>query len=376
MNSSLATVVPATDSRQWTDIRQSLLSIHVAGFAAYYALGFTTHRHLVKQDKQYIALPIIYLFFPFLYPCQILVAIPLAVRNRLWRPYQSYAYYMCGILGMCAKRIKFEDPHHNKDDTAERCGPGLLLDYFVPRVRLVRRPWSHQRWFGVFVTIVALYQAISTSILYMHRWSLQGSKLLEIDHRIGVMALGASVSILSYLSLELTSYDWEDMLCTDEQHLLHEYTKDSLHAWDKEHPKLVGGLDVSNKHVYDFALAICLHLIHLHFAGRSFPLFHRTDWAFDGRSVLAILLYSILGLITTPVLSDALFRTETTTFWRRMTSGDVLARIVVYLAGIYLAVVTVLSEIREIQQISNGVVNNWNKNWTWKDPWTSTLWSL
>lgn len=96
-------------TRQWPEIRQALVIIHVAGMVAYCQLGTITRRHKAKWDWQYIVLPLVFCFFPMLYICQMMMSVPLAVRNIIWRPYQGLKYYVSGILGVYLERKVFRD---------------------------------------------------------------------------------------------------------------------------------------------------------------------------------------------------------------------------------------------------------------------------
>jgi hypothetical protein len=44
-----------------------------------------------------------------LYICQMMMSVPLAVRNIIWRPYQGLKYYVSGILGVYLERKVFRD---------------------------------------------------------------------------------------------------------------------------------------------------------------------------------------------------------------------------------------------------------------------------
>ena len=261
--------------RQWSEIRQSLISSHLFGLAAYYQLGAITHRNGAKWDNQRIILPLAFLLFPLLHPCHIIVAIFLASRNYMWRPPQGLNYYICAVMGMYAVRTSFVDQMGMRDGAAERRGHGLLLDIFKPRARPVQKLWTGARVFNVCMAVVFLYQAASTLTLCTHRWASTRAAMLEIDYRIGLMALGGLLSGLGYIFFELTGYDWEDTLCTDRGPNLDCWMEGSLHKGLDSYRHLADGLDTTNKHVYDCALALTIHILCLRFTGRCFPFFDR-----------------------------------------------------------------------------------------------------
>ena len=368
-----------TNTREWSDIRQPLYSTHIFSLAAYYQLGSITHRNGAKWDRQHIVLPLIFLFFPLLYPSQIIVATLLGVRNYIWRPNQGLKYYICAVLGMYALRSSLVDGAGNHDYPAKRRGYHLLLDIFKPRARPIDKPWSGTRVFSIILGVIFLYQAASTTILYVHRWATPGPTLLEIEHRIGLTAIGGFASCLGYLFFELTGYDWEDTLCTDRGPQLEHWQEGSLHKGNQlSHRHLADGLDTSNKHTYDCALAVCLHLLYLRLAGRDFPLFDRRARYRDDDTLLwsAAVPYIALAVLSVPMLAEAFWSAPTMRWYQRLPGGGFKSRICILLACVYVSTMTLLSECREIVEVNRGQVDEFNSLWNWEDPWTDFLWPL
>lgn len=365
------------DSRQWSDIRQSLFSTHLFGLAAYYQLGAITHRNGAKWDGQRIILPLTFLFFPLLYPCQVIVAILLASRNYIWRPPQGLSYYLCAVLGMYAMRTSFVDQTNMRDEAAERRGYHLLLDIFKPRARRIQKPWTGARVFNICMATVFLYQAASTSILCAHRWARSGSTLLEIDHRIGLMALGGLLSGMGYLFFELTGYDWEDTLCTDRGPKLDSWMEGSLHKGSNTYRHLADGLDTSNKHIYDCALAITIHVLYLRLIGRCFPLFDSRYEQTNNMPMSIAFPYVILVTMSVPMMAEVYWSASARKLYDTLpVGGGIKSRICIVLSGLFLTVMTLRSEIGEIIRANKGQTNKLNADWNWADPWGSCLWPL
>lgn len=365
------------DLRQWSDARQSLLATHIAGMVAYYQLGVITHRNHSRWDRQNVILPLIFLFFPLLYLCQIVVASLSVIRDLTWRKYQGLNYYICGLLGMYAKRISFHDADQNYDDTSERLGGGLLLDVFKPRAELRRRKWSEMRWFNIFMTLLALHQALSTSILYVRRWMRGGEEFLAMDHRIGLMAIGALSASLGYFFFESTGFFWVDILCTDKGPKLADYTHGTLHGDSSGNEvNIAKSLDVTNKHVFDAALAACTHLILLRSIGRHFPLFHRIDSSVTHAPLLLSLVpFAVTLIMVVPIVIFSFLASKLRHVWPREIWGSPFRMFIVVLA-VYVAGATIYTEAMEVRDVLHHGPSSLNINWRWKDPWNDFLWSF
>ena len=368
--------LPNANSREWSEIRQSLISSHVFGLAAYYQLTAITHRNGAKWDNQRIILPLTFLFFPLLYPCQIIVAIFLASRNCIWRPRQGLNYHLCAVLGMYAVRTSFVDPKGMRDDHAERRGYHLLSDIFKPRAHPVQKPWTGGRVFNICMAIVFLYQIASTLTLCGHRWASSGPTMLEIDHRIGLMAAGGLLSGLGYFFFELTGFDWEDTLCTDRGPTLDCWKEGSLHKGLDSHRHLADGLDTSNKYVYDCALALTMHILYLRFTGRCFPFFDRRYDNINNMSISVAIPYIILVTMGIPMMADVYWSSSARKLYDSLPGSSIKSRICIILSGLFLSIMTVRSEAGEIIRVNRGQTDALNADWSWKDPWSSFLWPL
>ncbi|KAH6673487.1 hypothetical protein B0J14DRAFT_49817 [Halenospora varia] len=102
------------------------------GFCSYAHLGTTIHR--LRQGYQHIILPIVFLFFPLLQPCQIVLGFACAIRDwhALGRARQPrIPYFLCGMLGM----------HVVLPEQTLR-----ILDYPVNNLRRKSAPWNILRW--------------------------------------------------------------------------------------------------------------------------------------------------------------------------------------------------------------------------------------
>ncbi|KAF2495466.1 hypothetical protein BU16DRAFT_539421 [Lophium mytilinum] len=375
-----ANLTMVSDLREWPEIRQSLYATHLCGLVAYCQLGIITHRFRAKWDGQSIILPLVFVFFPLLYICQILVAIPLALRNLLWRPREGLKYYICAVLGIYTVRTSFVDEDGMVDDTSKAKGLALLLDQFTPRAIPLDRKWSDGRIFSFIVTLAPLYQCTSTSLLYIRRCTMQGAKLLDVDHRIGLMAIGASLALLGYYFFEVTGYDWQDTLCTPTTSggiKLLDYPLGTLHKFDQGlggDVSLIESIDVTNKHVYDCVLAACVHLIHLRFSGRCFPLFEHRNSNSHSIATATILPSAVALVASVPLIVRSFWASPARqVVWK----GDKLVRLLILLALSYIATATINSEVREVKQVvGQHVTTSWNQDWMWKDPWADFLWPV
>ena len=358
------------DTRDWPSIRQTLYATHVAGIFTFLQLGVTTHRHKSTWWRQDIFYPVFFCFFPLLYVAQVVVAVPLAVRNLIWRRYHGIRYYVCGVLGMYANRTHF--PYHDG-------GNSLLLDVFQPRAEPTNKPWTYSRGLAIGINLLGLYQVVSTSILYIHRWMLKEASLLAVDHRTGAMAIGATFVSLSQLFLDITGWDWEDILCKPgtQAENLQDWPNGTLHRFAQDDKNLIVSLDVTNKYVYDCALAVCLHLIHLRMANAYFPLFERRDPAMFDATYGTVLTSLILGCVLVTLASEAFWISERKLSYKLVPMGDKISRLSIALAMFYIATVTIYTEIVEVNRaVKGGLPTTLNADWAWRDPWVSFLWSF
>ena len=375
----------STDSRQWPEIRQSLWATHVAGLVAYYQLGVITNRNGARQDHQNILLPLVFLFFPLLYLCQMFVSLLLVVRNCFWRGYQGLNYYMCGLLGMYALR-RDHDEQDRCDFVGAWNGNRLLLDNFRPLVQPNRRRWTDIRGIDIIVSIVGLYQTLSTSILYVRRRTVPAAGLLDVDHRIGLMALGASICSFSYIFLQLTGYNWVYEGYDSRNHGRHPrkqravWPEATLRKSKESERHLGDSLCTSNKHVYDCALTVGLYILYLRFVRRVMPVFERNDYPRPniGSALLRwpiFVAYMVVLLPAVPLNLQVFWSTGTMRFCHIYGLGT-LNRLLITIACLYVAITTIWSEAEEVKRINDNRMDIWNADWRWKDPWSDFLWPL
>ena len=386
----------STDSRQWPEIRQSLWATHVAGLVAYYQLGVITNRNGARRDYQNILLPIVFLFFPLLYLCQMFVSLLLVARNCFWRDYQGLNYYVCGILGMYALRRD----HDRRDPCADLVGTWkgnrLLLDSFRPLVRPNHKRRNDTRGIDLIVSIVGLYQTLSTSILYVRRRTVPAAGLLDVDHRIGLMALGASLCSFSYIFLQLTGYNWVYEGYDNRRHGRHARNRRaifpgaSLRKSNESERHLGDSLCTWNKHVYDCALTVGLYILYLRFVRRVMPVFERMDYTrlsferndYPRTEISGTLLrwpiffaYMVVILPAVP-LNLQIFWSTGTMRLSHIPGLGTLNRLLITVSCLYVAITTIWSEVEEMKRINDNRLDIWNADWRWKDPWSNFLWPL
>lgn len=376
----------STDSRQWPEIRQSLWATHVAGFVAYYQLGVITNRNGARRDHQNILLPLVFLFFPLLYLCQIFVSLLLVARNCFWRDYQGLNYYICSLLGMYALRRDHVKQDGSEDLVSKKNGSCLLLDNFRPVVRPNPRRWTDIRGIDLIVSMVGLYQTLSTSILYVRRRTVPAAGLLDVDHRVGLMALGASICNVSYIFLQLTGYNW-----VYEGYGMRQHGRDSrrqraiwpeatLRKSNESERHLGDSLCTSNKHIYDSALTVGSYILYLRFVRRVMPVFERNDYPRPEISG-ALLRWPIVGayivvLLPAVPLNLQIFWSTGTMRLSHIYGLGTLNRVLITAACLYVAITTIWSEAEEVKRINDNQLDIWNADWRWKDPWSNFLWPL
>ena len=376
----------STDSRQWPEIRQSLWATHVAGLVAYYQLGVITNRNGARRDHQNILLPLVFLFFPLLYLCQMFVSLLLVARNCFWRDYQGLNYYMCGLLGMYALGRDHDRQDRCDDSVGTRNGNRLLLDNFRPVVQPERRRWTDIRGIDLIVSIVGLYQTLSTSILYVRRRVVPAAGLLDVDHRIGLMALGASICSFSYIFLQLTGYNWIYEGYDVRKHGRHArnrrliWPEASLRKSNESERQLGHSLCTYNKHVYDCALTVGLYILYLRFVRRVMPVFERNDYPRTDLSGTLlrwpiVVAYMVVVLPAVP-LNLQIFWSTGTMRLANIPGLGTLNRLLIAIACLYVAITTIWSEAEEIKRINGNQSDIWNADWRWKDPWSNFLWPL
>ena len=387
MDDLLANTTSAVNvnTRQWSEVRQSLWATHVAGLVAYYQLGVITNRNGAKWDGQNIILPLVFPFFPLLYPCQMLVSFLLIARNFFWRDYQGLNYYICGLLGMYAARSDYRKEDGSLDLFMEKKGHQLLIDNFWPVLQPRRREWSEVRGSDLIISILALYQAVSTSILYIRRWAVPDVSLLDVDHRIGLMAIGGSMCGLSYILFQVTGYDWvhkgygrRTVRGPQRREPAAVWPEATLHKSKESERHLGDSLDTSNKYVYDCALAVGAQFLFFRYIRRCLPFFSRDDYlrpqsAFWWPTVLP---YVVLGVTAIPLCLQAFWSTSFARFYQRLPGGGSTSRFCVLLACLYVSITTIWSEVEEMKRVNNNELDAWNTGWAWKDPWSNFLWPL
>lgn len=370
-----------SNPRESSDILKSLVATHVFGVAAYYQLGNITHRGGARWGKQHILMPVIFMFFPLLYPCQVLLSMFLVSRNYVWRPNQGLNYYFCSIFGMFAERTSFVDQTGAVDEVGRRRGNHLLLDVFRPRSNPRRRNWSGMRVFNIIIGSVLLGQSASTLLLYAHRWSHFDSAILEIDHRIGLMAAGCFASAFGYLFFEITGFDWEDTLCTDRGPALRAWAEGSLHEQAPTNNarltrNLADGIDTSNKYLSDSALAIGVHVWFLHATGRCVPFFDRTRHEINSLPISKVLPYGVLLMVGVPLMADVYWSSFSYAVYRKAPGAGAISRFWITLAALLASAMSLRSEAMEFSRILRGQTDDLNEMWTWNDSWSNFLWPL
>ena len=376
----------STDSRQWPEIRQSLWATYVAGLVAYYQLGVITNRNGARQDHQNILLPLVFIFFPLLYLCQMFISLLLVVRNYFWRDYQGLNYYTCSLLGMYALRRDHVRQDGSEDLVSKRKGSRLLLDNFRPVVKPDRRRWTDIRGIDLIVSIVGLYQTLSTSILYVRRRTVPAAGLLDVDHRIGLMALGASICSFSYIFLQLTGYNWVYKGYDIRKHRRHAriqravWPEATLRKSNENERHLGDSLCTSNKHIYDCAFTVGLYILYLRFVRRVIPVFERNDYPRPDISGTLLrwpiaVAYMVVLLPAVPLNLQVFWSTGTMRF-SHISGLGTLNRLLITIACLYVAITTIWSEAEEIKRINDNRLDIWNADWRWKDPWSNFLWPL
>lgn len=247
------------------------------------------------------------------------------------------------------------------------------------RAKPFPRRWSQTRAFNLVVVLLSCYQAVSTSVLYVRRWAIamHGAQVLQVDHRIGLMAIGAACASLGTLFFEVTGYDWQDTLCAPTGPKLPDYPNGSLHVFTAGEANLSGSLNKTNKHVYDCALAVYVHLVHLRYSGRCFPLFQRRSMGENSVAAATVLPSAVALLTGVPLIAHSFWGYRAKLTYRSVPRGDKLARALILLAIAYVAAMSIEGEAAEVVQVvGHHVTNDMNADWAWKDGWADFLWVL
>ena len=205
---------------------------------------------------------------------------------------------------MYAARSDYRKEDGSLDLFIEKKGHQLLIDNFWPVLQPRRREWSEVRGSDLIVNILALYQAVSTSILYIRRWAVPDVSLLDVDHRIGLMAIGGSMCGLSYIFFQVTSYDWvhkgygqRTLRGPQRREPAAVWPETMLHKSKEIERHLGDSLDTSNKYVYHCALAVGAQFLFFRhiFVAKSTPI--RYSWNYGYSTVPPSILFHICRTI-------------------------------------------------------------------------------
>jgi hypothetical protein len=173
---------------------------------------------------------------------------------------------------------------------------------------------------------------------------MHGAEILMIDHRIGLMAIGACAASLAYIFLELTRFSWESNQGSKIK--LKDWKQGGLHVYDDE-VDLGGSINITHKTVYDTALAACLHLIQMRLADRHFPLFERSDST--TAAWLGLLPYALTAIFGIPIIGRSFWSSTLDGIW--LPSSGKVFRFIILSVIIYIASAAIYSETIEIQHV-------------------------
>lgn len=349
-------------------------------------LGIVTNRNGARLDRQDLVLPLVFLFFPLLYACQIFVSLILVARNCFWRGHQGLKYYIYALLGMYAVNRK-EDG--GEDIVGKKNGNYLLIDNSRPIVQPSNKRLSEIRGIDLLVSLIGLYQTLSTSILYVRRRAIPAAGLLDVEHRIGLMALGGSVCSFSHLFLQLTGYNWVHVgnLITMDDIRRRENgdaivsPEATLHIFQNDEHQVGNVLGTSSKYVCDCAFALGVHCVFLRLIRRVMPAFDRHSYLRPDQrgsliSWLPILLPYLAVVVTAVLLNLHIFLDMRMKNWYRPPGAGIICRSFIMLACLYVAITTLWSEVQEVERINDNRLDIWNAGWAWKDPRSDLLWPL
>lgn len=386
------------DARDTTHIVASFINTTVWAVVAYCHYGTIANRS--TWDRQHLWLPLLFLIFPEIFACQILINTMLLVQRffgmrRLNPPVpmhqEGFWFYLGGVLDLHSSSRDFGahnvwiNDHWQKSEGNWRLStlnPSRLsfINKYRAGTRRQAKTFSYAR---TFVVLVCLYQGVSAAITYVVRVRSVENGMLSIDHLTGLYAICGTLVELATLVVIAQPYEWSD----DNRFIERER-------------EAMPDVNTSNAWVYEGFLAVMLHgclcvsyrlsvfISTLNSQKEGAPAAKRgTDLFFilfpgPGIAVLGMVVVIFLPLML-PTLWEITFRPyRDGLVW--------LARLfnIGYEAGgrsfrlLLLALSTALTAMvwavvgEEIMRLQRGKTEPWNQNWRTPNPTSDTIWGV
>lgn len=199
------------DIRAVSDIVASATAAATFAIVAYCHHGSINHRS--TWDRQHFFLPILFILFPEIYICQVVMNSILVIQRRVSMRKlgvamndEGFWYYVSSILDIHSKDREFapgavwiggpSGGHAQKSEGMWRLAtlnPGRLTrnnKYDLDGFR--KSPFIGR----VFVTVLLLYQGVSASYIYFKRVSSIRNATLSLDHFTGMYAVCGSIMLM------------------------------------------------------------------------------------------------------------------------------------------------------------------------------------